>query len=136
MPGDVFRDNVKRLRVEQTEAESLLWMHLRSRRFVGFKFRRQQPINHYIADFCCLEKRLIVELDGGQHSEQVDYDKARTAYLAENGFRVIRFWNDQVLQQTTQVLDIIFEALQDPSPGLRPPSPARGEGVTFKGESS
>ena len=70
----------------------------------GIKFRRQQTIGGYIVDFISMEKKLIIELDGGQHAEQADYDAARTAYLESEGYRVLRFWNNQVLQQTLDVL--------------------------------
>jgi len=99
------------LRIAQTDAEKKLWTILRSRRLAGFKFRRQQPIDHYIADFCCLSARLIVELDGGQHADQEQYDAERTSYLEKQGFKVLRFWNDQVLKETDSVLEAIYMAL-------------------------
>src|SRR3982074_1775860 len=90
-------DRARHLRQEMTEAERKLWRSLRDRTLVGVKFRRQVPIGNFIADFCCLDCRLIVELDGGQHAEQEDADALRSRFLAEKGFRVLRFWNDQVL---------------------------------------
>lgn len=88
-----------------------LWHHLRDRRLSGFKFRRQVPVGPYFADFCCAEQRLIVELDGGQHVEQQAYDAERSLYLREQGFTVLRFWNDQVLQETEAVLEEILRQL-------------------------
>ncbi|MES1945022.1 DNA methyltransferase [Salinisphaera sp. PC39] len=102
----------RRLRREQTDAENRLWCHRRARRLEGYKFRRQHPLGRYIVDFVCLEAELIVELDGGQHAEQTRaYDAARTAALESHGFRVIRFWNDEVLRETEAVLACIREHL-------------------------
>ena len=130
MKRNEFRDHVRQLRINQTDAERQLWTMLRSRRFAGFKFRRQQPIDHYIADFCCLEKRLIIELDGGQHASQQSYDDQRTRYLNENGFRVLRFWNNQLMAERNAVMEMIFNALS--------PHPPRGrllpQGEKDKGE--
>jgi very-short-patch-repair endonuclease len=92
-----------------TDAERALWFHLRAKRFRGWKFRRQQPIGRYIVDFVCFEARLIVELDGGQHSERADGQ--RTAWLASQGFCVLRFWNDAVLKEPEAVLESIREHL-------------------------
>src|ERR1700674_2806326 len=91
------RDLARRLRREQTDAERELWMHLRGRQLAGAKFRRQYQIGRYIADFCSVENLLVIELDGGQHAGQVAKDEKRTKHLANCGFRVLRFWNDQVL---------------------------------------
>lgn len=101
----------RQLRREQTKAELELWMRLRGRR-LGVKFRRQHPIGAYIADFCCPERRLIIELDGGQHAVQARADKARTSYMENQGFRVLRFWNDQVLTDIDAVLEQIFSELR------------------------
>ena len=78
---------------------------------LGFKFKRQAPIGKYIVDFVCLEKRLIIELDGGQHLDNQKYDMERTAWLNASGFKVLRFWNNDVLQQTTSVIEVIMQAL-------------------------
>jgi very-short-patch-repair endonuclease len=83
----------RKLRKEQTEAERRLWWHLRNRQLEGWKFRRQFPIGHYIVDFACIDARLIVELDGGQDSEQGHYDEQRTKELEKAGFAVLRFWS-------------------------------------------
>lgn len=82
-------------------------MRLRGRR-LGVKFRRQHPIGPYIADFCCLERRLVIELDGGEHAGQVRADNARTSFMESYGFRVLRFWNDQMLNDPDAVLERIF----------------------------
>ena len=96
-----------------------MWYLLRNRRLAGYKFRRQAPIGKYIVDFLCYERRLIIELDGGQHQEQADYDNERTRWLESTGFRVIRFWNNEMLQETDGVQEAILTALQagsSPSP--------------------
>ncbi|WP_183410755.1 endonuclease domain-containing protein [Litorivivens lipolytica] len=92
------------LRHNQTDAERLLWSKLRNRRLLGYKFRRQQPIGNFIADFVCEDMKLIVELDGGQHSEQVGSDESRTRVLESRGYAVVRFWNNELLDQTDSVL--------------------------------
>ena len=104
------------LRQTLTDAESLLWYRLRDRRLGGYKFRRQVPLGPYIADFVCISARLIVEVDGGQHAEVKNYDEARTRYLRSKGFRVIRFWNNEVLANLDGVLQVILETLTLPSP--------------------
>jgi len=116
------------LRKEATDAEQRLWYHLRSRNLGGFKFRRQVTIGLFIADFVCLEARLVVEADGGQHGNDRDLD--RTKYLEELGWKVIRFWNHDILQQTDAVLEAILLACEEgtrkkPSPN---PLPHAGEG--------
>ena len=101
----------KKLRRPLTEAERKLWERLRDRRLDGLKFRRQTPIAGYVADFVCMDARLIVELDGGQHAEpeQEVADKERTRTLEAAGFLVIRFWNNDVMARTTAVLDAILD---------------------------
>jgi very-short-patch-repair endonuclease len=105
------RIKVRQLRKNPTEAERALWKHLRLRQIGGCKFRRQQPIGKYIVDFVCLEKRLVIEVDGGQHSEQVSYDMERDAWLEKQGFRILRFWDNQVLKETDSVKEMIIGAL-------------------------
>tara|TARA_B100000678_G_C18044821_1_gene436176 strand:+ start:269 stop:625 length:357 start_codon:yes stop_codon:yes gene_type:complete len=90
------------LRRSSTDAEALLWSHLRNRRFHDLKFRRQVPLGRFIVDFYCHELRLVIELDGGQHSEEAD--RERTAWLQSEGFRVVRFWNHEVLENADGVL--------------------------------
>jgi very-short-patch-repair endonuclease len=107
-------DHAKRMRTSQTDAEAKLWLHLRGKRFSGYKFRRQQPIGPFIADFVCLRCRLIVEADGGQHTGTAEYDEKRTAWLEAQGFRVLRFWNNDILQRSDEVLDSILNALDSP----------------------
>ena len=96
--GETPRDRGRRLRAESTDEERKLWKHLRAKRFAGFKFRRQYWLGAYFADFCCIEQHLIIELDGSQHGEQQQgqRDAVRTAYLNEEGYRVLRFWKEQV----------------------------------------
>ena len=118
------------LRKTPTKAEALLWYHLRGRRFADHKFRRQRPIGPYFADFACLEARLVVELDGGQHADAVAYDDERTRLIRARGFRVLRFWNNDVLTQMPSVLEEILLALNvDPHPD---PLPQAGEGTKPK----
>ncbi|MBU0517282.1 MAG: endonuclease domain-containing protein [Proteobacteria bacterium] len=126
----------RQLRRRQTEAEKRLWYHLRARRLGGHKFRRQHPVGPFVVDFYCEATRLVIEVDGGGHNEpcQRVYDQRRTMLLEGFGLRVLRFWNDEVLVNTEQVLEVILSALEDapsavapspvaPSPGLRPTSP-------------
>jgi len=101
----------RELRKNATEAEAALWAQLRYRQLGGHRFRRQRPIGRYIVDFVCLEGRVVVELDGGQHQESVRYDDARTAELNGLGFMVIRFWNNQVLAEMDGVKEAILLAL-------------------------
>jgi len=121
------RDFARGLRRRQTDAERRLWARLRDRRLLGVKFTRQMPIGPYVVDFCCRERKLIVELDGGQHSTHVDYDAGRTAFLQALGYRVLRSWDNDALASTDGVLQRIVEALTSPRPSPRP-SPRRGEG--------
>ena len=113
----------RELRKNLTEAERTLWKYLRLRQFDGNKFRRQQPIGKYIVDFVCFEKKLIVEVDGGQHNEQVIYDSERNEWLKKQGFRILRFWNNQVLKEIDGVEGSIMEALSSYfyTPHLNPP---------------
>lgn len=87
-------NSAKTLRSKQTDAEQRLWHHLRAHRFQGLKFKRQKPMGRYIVDFICMERQLIIEIDGGQHSEQMDYDQSRDAWLRSQGYTVLRFWNN------------------------------------------
>ena len=105
-------EKARDLRHNATDAERRLWQHLRGRQLQGLKFRRQYPIAGYVADFACIEARLVIELDGGQHSEQAEYDAERTRKMQANGYRVLRFWNDDVLLRTEAVLDEISRCLR------------------------
>ena len=98
----------RQLRKNSTDAERLLWFHLRARRMNSLKFRRQQPIGPYIVDFICFEKKLIIEVDGGQHNENKNKDMTRTQWLNNQGYQVIRFWNHEVLQNSIDVLEEIW----------------------------
>ncbi|MEN3009753.1 MAG: endonuclease domain-containing protein [Candidatus Bipolaricaulaceae bacterium] len=102
----------RRLRREMTPAERLLWYHLRDRRLAGFKFRRQVPLGPYIVDFLCAEKRVVVEIDGGGHNlpDERAQDLERTRFLEAHGYRVLRFWNNEVLGNLEGVLSVILEA--------------------------
>lgn len=106
-------NRARRLRRDQTSAESELWTHLRNRAMAGFKFRRQVPLGPYVVDFVCFDERLIVEVDGGQHNLEPnrDQDCKRTAWLESQGYRVIRFWNIDILDSTEGVLGVIRSAL-------------------------
>ena len=108
----------RELRSRQTDAEGKLWHLLRRRNLAGAKFRRQHSIGPYIVDFACTAMRVAIELDGGQHVQQLEYDDRRTAFLRARGWRVLRFWDDQVLVETDAVLERVLEALGefDPSP--------------------
>jgi very-short-patch-repair endonuclease len=123
--GGMRKERARELRKNPTEAEKALWKHLRLRQIGGHKFRRQQIFGQYIVDFVCLERRLIIEVDGGQHSKELAYDRERDKWLAEQGFHVLKFWNNQVLQETETVKEVIQKALTDNPPPVS--SPARGE---------
>ena len=122
------REQIRHLRHNMTDAERLLWFHLRAHRLSGHKFRRQHPIGPYVVDFVHLPARLAIEADGGQHASS-NSDTQRDAWLMAQGFRVMRFWNDQILTDTESVLRAIWNALDECSPPLPSPSPARGEGL-------
>ncbi len=106
-------DRAKHLRKSSTEAEKKLWRLLRAKQLAGYKFRRQEPIGPYIVDFVCFRPPLIIELDGGQHdaTTQRAYDAQRTDWLATQGFKTIRFWNNQLLENEAGVLHEILGAL-------------------------
>ena len=104
----------KRLRRDATLAEQKLWQQLRNRRLAGLKFRRQMPIGPYVVDFISLEQGLVIEVDGSQHGTLANqmHDEARTAYLNQQGFRVIRVWNNDVLGRLNAVLDLLLLSLR------------------------
>jgi very-short-patch-repair endonuclease len=143
------KDFARALRRRMTDAERKLWRLLRSGRFEEFKFRRQQPLGPYVADFVCFDRRLVIEIDGGEHFRRAKADAIRTKWMEAKGYRVIRFWNSQVLGKVEAVLEEMARSLnsgrhpsplkererkkgqaangrEHPSP---PPSPSRGEGV-------
>ncbi len=107
----------KKLRRSQTDAEQKIWSILRNNQ-TGFKFRRQQPIGSYIVDFFCADRGLIVEVDGSQHTEEKD--KQRTEFLTSAGYRVLRFWNNDVFNNIEGISRVIHEALHTPHPGPLP----------------
>ena len=107
------RDEARRLRRAQSDAEYALWTQLRAHKFLGLKFRRQHPIGPYIVDFCCIDKQCIIELDGSQHMDSVAYDEQRTTCLNRYGFRVVRFWNHEVLLGIEMVLQKLEQILHE-----------------------
>jgi very-short-patch-repair endonuclease len=120
-PADPQRTGRARsLRRIITDAEAKLWLHLRGRQLAGYKFVRQEPIGRYYADFVCRERRLIIEVDGGQHAESL-YDERRDADLAAFGYRVVRVWNNDVLGNLEGVLEMLLQELG----GGAPPHPDR-----------
>ena len=110
LPDDI-RTWAREMRSGMTDAEALLWKLLRNRRLAGAKFRRQHPIGRYILDFYCAERKLCIELDGGQHGEAVAYDQLRDQWLLGQGIQILRFWNNQMLTETEGVLEMIYQAL-------------------------
>ena len=116
----LMKSRARSLRRKSTDAEVLMWQHLRSRRLLGCKFRRQVPIGKYIVDFLCEDPPMIIELDGGQHMDQQGYDQARSGWLVENGFRVLRYWNNDVLENMEGVLESLFSTIQESRPQVTP----------------
>jgi len=112
-----LRDFARELRANQTPWEQELWQELRAHRFADVKFKRQQPIGPYIADFVALSRSVVVELDGSQHSQNADYDQKRDDFLRQEGFRVIRVWNNEWTENRSGVLDAIWAAVTD-NPGV------------------
>ncbi len=108
----------RQLRRDATDAEQLLWSVLRDRQLGGDKFRRQTPIGAYIVDFLCMQRRLVIELDGSQHQQRADSDRERTEFLESLGYRVLRFWNNDVFDDLASVVDAIRLELErgEPSP--------------------
>jgi len=113
------------MRSTPTDAEARLWHILRAKRFAGLKFKRQVKIDQFIVDFACLASRLIIEADGGQHSEST-HDFRRDTYLRVQGFRILQFWNNDIFNNENGVTARIFDALHAPLPN---PSPAEGRGA-------
>ena len=142
----ITQNRARSLRNHATDTERHLWRYLRDHQLGGHRFRRQVPIGNYIADFACLEAKLIIELDGGQHQEQAGYDARRDMQMEAQGFRVLRFWDNQVFRETQAVLEVILRVLGEqaslqsacphPSPPpryaqgreLKPLPPQAGEG--------
>ncbi|MEW6029267.1 MAG: endonuclease domain-containing protein [Chloroflexota bacterium] len=103
----------KQLHRNMTEAEAKLWSRLRAHRMGGVHFRNQHAIGSYVVDFCAPRKKLIIELDGSQHMEQEEYDSERTTFLQSKGYRVLRFWNSDVINNVDSILKVIYNALND-----------------------
>jgi very-short-patch-repair endonuclease len=115
------KGDARSLRRNMTDAERLLWQHLRNRQMDGWKFRRQHPLGPFVVDFICLEKKIIVEVDGSQHAIHIKEDAERSRYLEGQGYRIIRFWNNDVFKGIDSVLEVIYRELsKDPSPSLSP----------------
>jgi len=119
----------RRLRTNPTEAEKRLWRRLRMQQIQRARFRRQVPIGPFVVDFACIDCRLIVELDGGQHGSQIETDNQRTAWLSERGWRVLRFWNNEVFENMDGILERIASALATGDCPHPVPPPHAGEGV-------
>ncbi|HGE69288.1 TPA: endonuclease domain-containing protein [Candidatus Poribacteria bacterium] len=100
-------DLARSLRKNSTDAERLLWGYLRGRQLDSLKFRRQHPLGNYIVDFICLEKKIIIEIDGGQHATSKEYDEERDRWLNNQGFKVLRFWNNDVIKNIDGVIEVI-----------------------------
>jgi very-short-patch-repair endonuclease len=119
-----------KLRRNVTDAERLLWQVLRNKQMAGFKFRRQHPFGDFILDFVCIDRKLVVEVDGGQHTENAKTDKARTERLMRSGFRVLRFWNHEVFGQLEAVKEKIWLELRvNTEPHPHPDPLPEGEGI-------
>jgi very-short-patch-repair endonuclease len=106
----------RELRLEQTSAESILWSHLRAHRLNGIGFRRQHAIGPFIVDFCAPRQKLIIEVDGSPHLVQVEKDLDRSTFLESNGYRILRFWNSEVMTNITAVLRVISDSMKSPEP--------------------
>ena len=122
------KSRTRKLRENQTDVERKLWSQLRGGNLAGVKFRRQHPIGPFIVDLCCVERGLVVELDGGQHADRSAEEERRCNVLNRLGYRVLRFWNNEVLSNLDGVLEKISEALDGPHPR---PLPLRGRGNRF-----
>jgi very-short-patch-repair endonuclease len=126
----ILRNQLQRkLRSKMTEAEKKLWHFLRARQLAGMKFRRQHPFENYVLDFVCLENKLVIEIDGGQHQEQTAADDQRSKILESAGFRVLRFWNHEVLQHPQAVTGKIWQEVADKTAHPHPGPLLEGEGV-------
>jgi very-short-patch-repair endonuclease len=120
--------HARKLRKTMTDAERKLWHILRRRYLENFRFRKQAPLGPYVIDFLCHETRLIIEIDGGQHADQVEYDNQRTHWLEKQGYRVLRFWNNEVLTNLNGVAEVILRECNSRSP-LPVLPPQAGEGT-------
>jgi very-short-patch-repair endonuclease len=128
----LFTQRSRTLRKNQTDAEKSFWKAVRNNQ-LGYKFRRQQAIdNQYIADFVCFEKKLIIEIDGGQHADNA-YDQIRDMFLMQKSFRIVRFWNNEVLAHLDACIDVVLRCLNDPldNKPLTPTLSRKGRGCSF-----
>ena len=114
--GKSFKVIARNLRKKSIEAEKILWQRLRNRQLEGFKFRRQQVVGNYIVDFVNFKRKLVIELDGGQHAVEEDKDRERDHWLQAQGFEVLRYWNNEVFENLEGILEVIRERLLSPSP--------------------
>ena len=123
-------ERAKTLRRNMTDAERAFWRRVRDRRFGGLKFRRQVPVGSYFVDFLCFEKKIIIELDGGQHFDRAVYDQHRTRFLETQGYQVVRFWDNDVLKNMAGVLAELAHlcGTDDPHPSPLPSASADGRG--------
>ena len=128
--SQILRNRARELRRQQTDVETKLWMRLRDRQLSGAKFRRQHPIGPYIVDFCCPDRDVFVELDGGQHADQTAADQVRTDFLEADGYRVVGFWNHDVLDQMDAILEETIRLLSDPHSSLS----LKGRGLKKEGQ--
>ncbi len=112
-PHDRLRGFARKMRSEPTEVERIIWRLLRAKRLAGFKFKRQVPVGPYIVDFVCFHRRLVVELDGSQHADN-PYDEVRDRWFESQGFRVVRFWNSQVIENPEGIADMILRVAEAP----------------------
>lgn len=110
-PPPINRQRAREMRLDSTKAENMLWQEIRDRRLEGFKFRRQMPLQNYILDFVCFDAKLIIEVDGGQHAESRS-DTIRDAFFRSQGFRILRFWNDDVTKNLDGVMLTIRDELR------------------------
>ncbi len=120
-----FTNIAKMLRKRSANAEILLWQKLRNKQLEGYKFLRQQPVGPYIVDFVNFDKRIVIELDGGQHTMEEDRDKKINAWLKAEGFHILRFWNNELFENLEGILEVIRKRLLSPSPG--PSHKGRGD---------
>jgi len=137
-PRDARVPRARRLRRNVTDAEQKLWRHLKRVSLPQSHFRRQATVGPYFADFACHEARLVIEVDGGQHNDEAysAADAARTVYLSSQGYRVLRFWNNDVLENIDGVLSAIYEALKATAPPTPDPSPPQAGGGEHKLQAS
>lgn len=109
----MLKERARSFRRSMTDAENCIWYHLRNRRLNGYKFIREYQIGPYIVDFVCRQKKLVIEIDGGQHAETISYDEKRTEFLEKNRYKVLRVWNNEVFENREEVLEMILNLLDE-----------------------